>query len=353
MERVRARTMAMQRSDELADAAQLLFQQVKELGVHPWTSGFQLWDEDRKAVTVWTSTEGVLFSSFKVPTTEDPLMIHIVNAAQKGEILYVEEMGGEALADHYKFMFSLPSLLEIFEKVAADGSAPPTFQVNHAAYFSYGYILFITHEPCPEAHDIFKRFAKVFEQTYTRFLDLQKAEAQARESQIQLALERVRARTMAMQQSDELADASHLLERQVAALGIKTWGCAFHIFRENDSLEYHSNADGVMPTFVIPRTYVWQRYYEACQRGETLIIEERVGEACTELYEYMAAMPIVGEELQKMKAAGIPFPTYQVEHAASFKYGYLLFITFEQVPEAHDIFKRFGQSFRTDLHPLP
>jgi hypothetical protein len=33
--------------------------------------------------------------------------------------------------------------------------------------------------------------AKVFEQAYTRFLDLQKAEAQARESQIQLALERV------------------------------------------------------------------------------------------------------------------------------------------------------------------
>ena len=37
-----------------------------------------------------------------------------------------------------------------------------------------------------------KRFGKVFEQTYTRFLDLQKAEAQAREAQIEAALERVR-----------------------------------------------------------------------------------------------------------------------------------------------------------------
>ena len=345
MERVRARTMAMQRSEELADAAQLLFQQVKELGVHPWTSGFQLWDEDRKAVTVWTSTEGVLLPPFKISVTEDPLMIHIAAAEQKGETLYVEEMGGEVLADHYKYMFSLPSLQEVFAKVAVEGHAPPTFQVNHAAYFSNGYLLFITHEPCPEAHDIFKRFAKVFEQTYTRFLDLQKAEAQARESQIQLALERVRARTMAMQKSDELGEASFELDSQVRALGIKTWGCAFHIFRENDSLEYYSNAYGVMPTFVIPRTYVWQHYYEACQRGETLIIEERVGEACTELYEYTAAMPIMGEELQKMKAAGIPFPTYQVEHAASFKYGYLLFITFEQVPEAHDIFIRFAKVF--------
>ncbi len=30
---------------------------------------------------------------------------------------------------------------------------------------------------------ILQRFAKVFEQSYTRFLDLQKAEAQAREAQ--------------------------------------------------------------------------------------------------------------------------------------------------------------------------
>ena len=47
-----------------------------------------------------------------------------------------------------------------------------------------------------EEGGIFKRVGRVFEQTYTRFLDLQKAEAQARESQIQLAMERVRARTM-------------------------------------------------------------------------------------------------------------------------------------------------------------
>ena len=75
--------------------------------------------------------------------------------------------------------------------------------------------MFITYEPVPEMWDVFKRFAKVFEQTYTRFLDLQTAEAQTRESQIQLALERVRARTMAMQRSDELSGAASLLFQQV------------------------------------------------------------------------------------------------------------------------------------------
>src|SRR4029078_9400595 len=41
-----------------------------------------------------------------------------------------------------------------------------------------------------EANTTLIRVGKVFQQTYTRFLDLQKAEAQARESQIQLAMER-------------------------------------------------------------------------------------------------------------------------------------------------------------------
>ena len=44
-----------------------------------------------------------------------------------------------------------------------------------------------------EENTTLMRFGKVFQQTYTRFLDLQKAEAQAREAQIEAALERVRA----------------------------------------------------------------------------------------------------------------------------------------------------------------
>ena len=79
-------------------------------------------------------------------------------------------------------------LKNILTLLQALGFQIPTFQITHCVFFSQGYLMFITYEPVPEMWDIFKRFAKVFEQTYTRFLDLQKAEAQARESQIQLAI---------------------------------------------------------------------------------------------------------------------------------------------------------------------
>ena len=53
--------------------------------------------------------------------------------------------------------------------------------------------------------DILRRFSKVFEQAYVRFLDLQKAESQAREAQIEAALERVRGKALAMHSSEDLA----------------------------------------------------------------------------------------------------------------------------------------------------
>ena len=64
----------------------------------------------------------------------------------------------------------------------------PLFKLIILLIFQHGNLIFITYEPFPEMHDVFKRFAKVFEQTYTRFLDLQKAEAQAREAQIEVSI---------------------------------------------------------------------------------------------------------------------------------------------------------------------
>ena len=80
---------------------------------------------------------------------------------------------------------------------------------------------------------ILERFGRVFEQSYTRFLDLKKAEAQARESQIEVALEKVRSRTMGMQRSDELQDAAVLLFQQVVALGVPAFGSGFNIWDDD------------------------------------------------------------------------------------------------------------------------
>ena len=220
LERVRARTMAMQHSEELMEASNLLFQQVQSLGIPVWTCGYNIWEKGEDFCTGWMSTNGEVQPSFRIPLTHGRTFMHMNESRIKGEPFYVEEMGGEALAEHYRNMLSLPDFKSIADVQLKDGFSLPTFQINHVFNFKHGNLIFISGEPVPNAWDIFKRFTAVFEQTYTRFLDLQKAEAQTRESQIEAALERVRSRSMGMQKSEELKEVIKIVYQQLIHLKI-------------------------------------------------------------------------------------------------------------------------------------
>jgi Stage II sporulation protein E (SpoIIE) len=346
LERVRSRTMAMQNSEELGDVAIVLFKELNQLVDNLWTCGFVLCEKDRDEDEWWLSTEDGFIPAFYLPNVGDKTHENIYNAWKRGETYHTEQLEGNDLTEHYEWLMNIPISRKIFEDMEAAGMERPSWQKLHCAFFSSGYLVMITRVPCPE-EAIFNRFAQVFDQTYTRFLDLQKAEAQAREAQIEAALERVRSKTMAMHNSEELADLSLELVKQVQALGVATWFCAFNIYDDDPqgSLEWGSNGEGTFPRYRTPREGIFLGYYEAGQRGETLFINEIGANECPAHYDYLCTLPGVGEQLLKMKESGISFPTSQIDHVAYFKYGYIIFITFEPAPEAHNIFKRFAKVF--------
>jgi hypothetical protein len=150
----------------------------------------------------------------------------------KAEPFYVEEVRGEELADHYRYMFSLPDFKETATKQVEEDFALPKSQINHVFNFKHGNLIFLSAQAIPDAWDIFKRFTAVFEQTYTRFLDLQKAEAQAREAQIEAALEKVRSRSLAMHKSDELQEVVHTLFERLNELNFELDTAIIIIFKE-------------------------------------------------------------------------------------------------------------------------
>ena len=116
-------------------------------------------------------------------------------------------------------------------------------------------LTFSTTEPHPpETIQLLERFAGVFEQTYTRFLDLQKAEAQARESQIELGLERVRARAMAMQKSDELKELIGTVYNELTKLDLALDRCLIWVMNSEDfsSRFWMANAESQPVNFYIP-----------------------------------------------------------------------------------------------------
>jgi signal transduction histidine kinase len=71
-----------------------------------------------------------------------------------------------------------------------------------------------------EDKQIMKRFASVFSLTFRRYQDLKKAEAQAREATIEAALEKVRGKAMAMNNSKDLSSAIVLAFSELKKLGI-------------------------------------------------------------------------------------------------------------------------------------
>ncbi|PTM04601.1 MAG: hypothetical protein DA407_12920, partial [Bacteroidetes bacterium] len=103
---------------------------------------------------------------------------------------------------------------------------------------------------------LLERFAKVFEQTYTRFLDLQKAEEQARESQIEAALERVRSRSMAMHNSEELLEVINVVSEQLQQLGMKFSNASFGINTGSFDFDFWVAAPGIDHPFRIHLPYL-------------------------------------------------------------------------------------------------
>src|SRR4030095_624345 len=80
--------------------------------------------------------------------------------------------------------------------------------------------------------ELFKRFRNVFELAYRRYLDIEKAEAQAKEAQIEAALEKVRSRSLAMHKSDELQEVVHAVFERLNELNFELDTAIIIIFTE-------------------------------------------------------------------------------------------------------------------------
>jgi len=350
LERVRARTMAMYKSEELTETAALLFQQIQSLGLPLISCGYNIWEEKDKVCDAYMSDAGgFIHSPFKIPLTQSPAFIHFYNSRQKKERFYTEQLNGEVLASHYKYMLTLPGFASIADNFLKAGFRLPEFQVNNVANFSHGNLIFITSKEVPEAEDIFMRFASVFDQSYTRFLDLQKAEAQAREAHIEAALEKVRSRTMAMRKSDELSEVAILLFNQVKSLGIKTWTTGFNVWSDNNNYytDYITSPQGgFIEPYTIDATHfaAFAEISHARKTGEEFFVSYLEGDILKQTYLELAKF---GDRRQYeiMLEGGFEFPSRQFNHFVFGSKVSLMFITYEPVPEAHDIFKRFGKVF--------
>ncbi|HYK44823.1 MAG TPA: ATP-binding protein, partial [Parafilimonas sp.] len=120
-------------------------------------------------------------------------------------------------------------------------------QYYYAAIFKAGGLFALQEtELSEEAKKLIKRFANVFDLTYTRFLDLQKAEANAREAMKRAALDRIRADIASMRTVNDLNKITPLIWNELTILGLSFIRCGVFIMDREEQLihTFLSTPDG-------------------------------------------------------------------------------------------------------------
>jgi signal transduction histidine kinase len=242
LEKVRSRTMAMHNSEELAETALVLYEQFSVLGNIPDRMSIGIFKEETKEIELWPTDQSgsQLNQKFTGSFGKSANMTKMYEAWKADNDSFVVDLSGQKLKTWLKF---IREELKLF----VDDSHIKGRRVQQAAFFSHGMLLFTTNEPVEEEiMQLLIRFAGVFSQTYTRFLDLKKAEAQAREAVKQASLDRVRGQIASMRDTEDLQRITPLVFNELTTLGVPFFRCGVFIIHEKEKkLEvYLSAPDG-------------------------------------------------------------------------------------------------------------
>ena len=287
LERVRARAMAMQTSEELNALIGIVFTELTKLDLVLTRCVIIIYDAETKGAQWWMANS-------EAPSAPMNFFVKYANLSFFNVYLkgwkerdlkwqYILEGENKIVTDN--FLFNETELKTLPDFVIEGMKAPHKVYLN-ASFNNFGNLTLATLEPLSEKHfEILLRFAKVFDLTYTRFNDLQKAEAQARESQIQLALERVRAKTMAMHSSDDVTSATETMFDELKKLGINNirGGIAnIHPEKTMDVFGITNMIDGKtmkgFTLFDVNEHPIWQRLFESWNNKDEVFIDYLAGQ---------------------------------------------------------------------------
>ena len=218
LDNVRLRAGSMRSSSELGEASAVLFQQLNDLGIHAIRTAVGIFDDPNEAMELWLTsyadsgemTRMLYYFNLHI----HPVFENIIPARQDNKQYALTILSGIEVRQYYQVMSTYLSVprQQVFNET----------EYFYFFFFSGGTINVIANKPLAEEQcGIAIRLSQVFGLIYTRFLDLQTAETSAREAQIESALERVRARALAMQQPEELKDVAQVLRHEMGMLDVE------------------------------------------------------------------------------------------------------------------------------------
>ncbi|TNF75432.1 MAG: hypothetical protein EP302_01880, partial [Bacteroidetes bacterium] len=233
LERVRNSAMRMQNSEELSSLIKTIFKELRSLDMELTRCLLWIFNPEEQSAMVWmtNSEDPDMADRYIVPYHEHPAYKNYLKAWKAKESNWEYLLEG-AVKDQWDEILVYGYFARLPEEIKKAMKAPNAVMLS-GSFNTYGVIQTASLQSLSEeSHEILRRFSQVFEQTYTRFLDLKKAEAQAREAQIEAALERVRTASMAMQKTEHISDVAVVFLNQLKELKlnfVQAWINVFHL----------------------------------------------------------------------------------------------------------------------------
>jgi len=205
LERVRAKALAMQTSNDLIEVANVLRDEMGKLGQPELESSIvHLYDSDVETFNIWYAyaaphvSSGIITGFGTVVKNATAWTREVIAKYQSAETEYTIVSSGQKLREWYKVLETFAA--DTIEYNDQGQMIVPETLFYHFSKFSGGALLMISNQqPSQESREMQKRAALAFGLAYRRFMDLKLSQERERQ-----AIERERWETEQLRKLDEI-----------------------------------------------------------------------------------------------------------------------------------------------------